>query len=114
MVMALNSSYTNTTGSAVDSGVVGAGAQNCAYCNGAAGVSYASASSPLGTYGAATQISTNGTCQGQPDDASVVTANGITSYLFLLDNYIATNNAQVLTNNGPSNQGLANLYVEPI
>jgi hypothetical protein len=122
-VMALNSDFTQTTGSATNTGATGEGlgifgcggggltyvlygGGNCAYCATAI-LRYVSAASPLGSYGAPTVLSTD-SCQGQPRDVAVFTANGITSQVYMSDTWWSQGT------DTRANQGFAGVYFHPL
>ena len=121
-VIALNSDFTNATGSATAIGqngegnfifekggttYVGYGSPGCAYC--ASATFYVvSASSPLGSYGSPTTLNAN-SCFGQPRDAFVANLGGQPPlYIALTDQWWA------LDGGGHGNQGFANFYLQPL
>lgn len=124
-VIALNSSFTALSGSPTSTGGTGEGcgifesAGNAYVIFGQSGNAYSSgntyyqkASSPLGSYGAQTQLNdaTNATsCDGQYRDVAQITVNGITTNLLMIDQWWRPGG-----NGGRSNQGFANFYVAPL
>jgi hypothetical protein len=121
-VIALNSAFTATTGSPTSTGqngeglfiferggltYVGFGATGCAYCT-TASIIYVSASSPLGTYSSSTTL--NSSCQGQPRDAGTVTSDGVTTQVFMFDQWWDQGNS----GGGSGNQGFAGIYFQPL
>ncbi|WP_432824242.1 family 43 glycosylhydrolase [Dactylosporangium sp. CA-092794] len=75
---------------------------NCGYCGGT-GTSYRTATSPLGTWSAATKITTN-SCGGQPAFVSAIPTTSGTTYLYASD----------LWNNANPNEALANYFWAPL
>jgi hypothetical protein len=75
---------------------------NCGYCGGT-GTSYRTATTPLGTWSAATKVTTN-SCGGQPAFVSAIPTNSGTAYLYASD----------LWNNGNSSEALANYFWAPL
>lgn len=68
---------------------------NCGYC--ATGTSYKTASSPLGTWSARTNVSTD-SCAGQPSFVSAVPTTSGTAYLFASDQWNNANPSEALAN----------------
>jgi hypothetical protein len=113
----LNANYTDSTGTFVDVGVTGEAnwllkvgstwyasyGGLCGYCSTGATTTVLSATSALGTYGSSVTINSN-SCLGQ-NTAGVATivAGGSTTYLYRSNQY-----------NGLANQGLSNIYVQPL
>lgn len=75
----------------------------CPYCNNGATTSYAMASTPLGVYGAATQIDTSNTCGSQTMEVNKIVSGGQTTYLFMGDAWT-----------GNENQAWATQYFYPL
>jgi hypothetical protein len=73
---------------------------NCGYCSGT-GLSYVTATSPLGTWSAGTKINAN-SCGGQPSFVSTLTLPSATTYLFGSDLWT-----------GSGNEATANFYWVP-
>lgn len=116
-VKALNSAWTDTTGTVTDTGVKGEGlgafifggktyitsvSQTCAYCSTGTPLQYTSASTPLGSYAAQTQINAN-SCNGQAFDVMDLRAIGGDLTLEISQWY-----------NGNYNQGLSTFRFEPL
>ena len=74
---------------------------NCGYCSGT-GTSYRTASSPLGPWSAATNLTTN-SCGGQPSFVSAIPTTTGTAYLYASDLW-----------DGGHNEALANYYWAPL
>jgi hypothetical protein len=75
---------------------------NCGYCGGT-GTSYRTATSPLGTWSAATKVTTT-SCGGQPAFVSAIPTTTGTAYLYASDQW----------NNADPNEALANSYWAPL
>lgn len=116
-IQALNSTYTDVTGPATDTGLNGeapflfaragtyyAGVGSlCSLCVGGSQLSYSKASSALGTYNSSTVLNAN-SCNGQPRQVDVIDAGGGNiTYLYSADQYDGFNNA-----------GLSNIYFQPL
>lgn len=118
-VQKLNATYTDVVGSAVNVGgsnveqpsVLKNGSlfyilygSNCAYCNGT-NTTYATASTPLGSWTAHGSDISADSCFGQPEQVNTLTINGATVYLYQVDQYQPSGN---------ENQGHANTYFEQL
>lgn len=115
-VQAMNSSFTDVTGSATDTGANGEGVimfqkgstyyvlygALCSYCSAGSDASYVSASSALGTYSGSTTIIANA-CGGQNRSLQVVTAGASTTYLYIADQF-----------KGKANEADTNIYMQPL
>lgn len=114
----LNANYTDSTGTSIDTGLTGeavwmftdgttfyAGAGSaCGYCTAGGSNVYRSATTPLGTYGSQKTIGTASACPNtQNQGVYPVTGGGLTTYLFIGDQWA-----------GGNNEGFANAYFQPL
>lgn len=108
----LNASYTDSTGTFVDTGATGEGVMMfarsgtyyvgfgalCSYCS-STDTSYVSASAPLGTYGSSTTLNSS-SCGGQSRSVDLIAG----TYVYSSD----------LWNRGWANEALADIYYQPL
>jgi hypothetical protein len=117
-IQKLNAEYTSGTGTAISAVATGGSeapslfrksntyylvyGPTCSYCGGTS-TQYKSATSPMGTWGAATQLNAN-SCGGQPSFVAKIPGVSEDLYVYGSD----------LWNNGNPNEALANFYWAPL